>query len=237
MEKVMIVFDLETTGTNVDEDRIVQIAIYKPDTEEWFHSCVNPGVPIPAEASEIHGLTNEMLKDAPTFGDIAQEVLDFIGDRDLCGFNMISFDLPLLMAELRRAGLELDLFARRMFDAMAIFHHFFKRDLASAVRHYTGEELEDAHDARADVRATWEVFRAQIERHELGKEVDAHELSMGGRVDLAGKLVRNDDGQIVFGFGKHKGELVKANRGYARWMMGADFPAETKRKIREVFNG
>ncbi len=249
-------FDLEATGTNVSTDRIVEISIVKlnPDGGQQIYTRrVNPGVPIPLEASLIHGLYDKDIKNEPFFKDLAQEVFQFIGMADLAGFNVLKYDIPLLVEEFLRAGIDFDLDKRNLLDAQKIFHLMEKRNLSAAYKFYCGKKLENAHSAEADTLATVDVFRAQIERY-LGETVEdlqgktlgvfendmkkVHALVNERMVDLAGRFVFNSQGQEVFNFGKHKGKTIeqalKEEPGYYEWMMKGDFPLDTKRKLTQI---
>ncbi|MFZ9187523.1 MAG: exonuclease domain-containing protein [Algoriphagus sp.] len=249
-------FDLEATGTNVSTDRIVEISIVKlnPDGGQQIYTRrVNPGVPIPLEASLIHGLYDKDIKNEPFFKDLAQEVFQFIGMADLAGFNVLKYDIPLLVEEFLRAGIDFDLDKRNLLDAQKIFHLMEKRNLSAAYKFYCGKKLENAHSAEADTLATVDVFRAQIERY-LGETVEdlqgntlgvfendmkkVHALVNERMVDLAGRFVFNSQGQEVFNFGNHKGKTIeqalKEEPGYYEWMMKGDFPLDTKRKLTQI---
>lgn len=249
-------FDLEATGTNISTDRIVEISIVKlkiDGGQEIYTRRVNPGVPIPLEASLIHGLYDKDLKDEPSFKDIAKEVYQFIGHSDLSGFNVLKYDIPLLVEEFLRAGIEFELDKRNLLDAQKIFHMMEKRNLTAAYKFYCGKTLENAHSAEADTLATMDVFISQVERY-IGEEaVDLqgnklgvfendmkkiHDLLNEKMVDLAGRFIFNSQGEEVFNFGKQKGkpieQVLKEEPGYYDWMMRGDFPLDTKRKLTQV---
>ncbi len=249
-------FDLEATGTNISTDRIVEISIVKlkiDGGQEIYTRKVNPGVPIPLEASLIHGLYDKDVKNEPLFKDIAKEVFQFIGQSDLSGFNVLKYDIPLLVEEFLRSGIEFDLDKRNLLDAQKIFHLMEKRNLTAAYKFYCGKTLENAHSAEADTFATMDVFRAQVERY-IGEEAidlqgnklgvfendmkKIHDLVNEKMVDLAGRFVFNSQGEEVFNFGKHKGkpieQVFKEEPGYYDWMMRGDFPLDTKRKLTQV---
>lgn len=237
--------DLETTGVNLGTDRIVEIAIVKvlPDKSSQIkRKLVNPGLPIPSASREIHGITDEMVKDAPVFKDIANELKQFIDNSDLSGFNSNRFDIPLLMEEFLRAGLTIDMEGRRMLDVQHIFHTMEKRTLSAAYKFYCAKELEGAHGAEADASATWEILEAQLDKYkQLGNTVDSilEELGEEKVVDFARRFVMEND-EEVFNFGKHKGKSVakvlKAEPSYYDWMMRGDFPLHTKQKLTEILN-
>jgi len=249
-------FDLEATGTNISTDRIVEISIVKLSVDggqEIYTRKVNPGIPIPLEASLIHGLYDKDVKNEPLFKDIAKEVHQFIGQSDLSGFNVLKYDIPLIVEEFLRAGIEFDLDKRNLLDAQKIFHLMEKRNLTAAYKFYCGKTLENAHSAEADTFATMDVFRSQVERY-IGEEATdlqgnklgvfendmkkIHDLVNEKMVDLAGRFVFNSQGEEVFNFGKHKGkpieQVFKEEPGYYDWMMRGDFPLDTKRKLTQV---
>lgn len=249
-------FDLEATGTNVGTDRIVEISIVKlhPDGgREIYTKRVNPTIPVPLESSLIHGIYDKDVKNEPTFKEIAKEVQQFIGTADLGGFNVLKYDIPLLVEEFLRAGIDFDLEHRNLLDAQKIFFLMEKRNLTAAYRFYCNRALENAHSAEADTLATLDVFEAQVERYQ-GEEIEdlqgkkvgiftndmkkIHEMVNEKMVDLAGRFVFNSQGQEIFNFGKHKGKTIeqalKEEPGYYEWMMKGDFPLDTKRKLTQV---
>lgn len=245
LERPFAVFDLETTGTNVTLDRIVEIAIVKlyPDgREEEYYKRINPTIPIPKETSEIHGIYDADIKDAPTFSDLADELAAFIGDADLAGYNSNKFDIPVLAEEFLRCQHPFDIRARKFVDVQNIFHKMEQRTLAAAYQFYCQSTMENAHNALYDTRVTLDVFRAQLERYQdLAKNVDGlAEFSRQGNVewyDFAGRLAKNAKGQVMYNFGKHKGktveEVAENEPGYYGWMIDADFPLYTKQLLRE----
>lgn len=245
LERPLVVFDLETTGTNVNADRIVDICLVArmPDgsVDRWA-TLVNPGVPIPKAASDVHGITDEMVADAPRFADVAAEVVARLKGCDLGGFNVARFDLPLLQAELVRAGKPLDMGGVHVVDAMAIYHAREKRDLASAVRLYLGRAHDGAHRAQADAEATLQVLEAQVRHYKLAADVPA--LAVAGRsvegIDADGKFVW-DGAEAVLAFGKYKGKslrmVARGDAGFLRWMLGATFAEDTKAVAREALAG
>lgn len=239
LHKPFCVFDLETTGTNVSKDRIVEICVLKvnPDasreSKTWL---VNPGMFIPREASEIHGITDEHVKDAPKFSEIAPKIMEMIAGSDLGGFNSNRFDVPLLAEELLRAGIDFDLSKFKLVDAQTIFHKMEPRNLSAAYRFYCGKVLENAHSAEADVLATFEVLDAQVAHYEdLPNDIAGlSELSFHHKfADLAGMIHFDADGHEIFAFGKYKGQRVKdvfqKDIGYYGWIQNADFPLYTKK--------
>lgn len=249
-------FDLETTGTSIAKDRIVELSFIKvlPNGERIVKtSKINPTVPIPAETSAIHGIFDEDVKDSPTFKSIAKSLAKFLEGADLAGFNILKFDVPLLVEEFLRAGVEFDVDKRKIVDAQKIFHMMEKRTLGAAFKFYCDKTLEDAHSAEADTQATLEVLMAQVVRYDgmmavdnLGKQVGMikndmeilHKLTSSNMVDLAGRFVFNNQGIEVFNFGKHKGkpvaEVLKQDYGYYDWMMKGEFPLDTKRRLTEI---
>jgi DNA polymerase-3 subunit epsilon len=245
LARPIVFIDLETTGINIATDRVIEIAIVKimPDrTKTVKHKLINPQMSIPKASTEIHGITDEKVKDAPTFKEAANELKQFIDNADLSGYNSNRFDIPLLMEEFLRSGIELDMSNRRMLDVQTIFHMMEKRTLEAAYKFYCAKDLIDAHSAEADALATWEVLEAQLERYEnLGKTIDTVLQFTGEEkyVDFARRFVLDNDVEI-FNFGKHKGrsvaEVLKAEPQYYDWMMRGDFPLHTKQKLTEIFN-
>ncbi|WDF48153.1 exonuclease domain-containing protein [Chryseobacterium sp. KACC 21268] len=242
--KPLCVFDLETTGTNVGKDRIVEICILKvnPDASRESKTWkVNPEMPIPKESSAIHGIYDEDVVNAPTFKDIASKILEMISGADLGGFNSNRFDVPLLAEELLRAGLDFDLSKFKLVDAQTIYHKMEPRNLSAAYNFYCQKTLENAHSAEADVLATFEVLDAQVGHYEdLPNEVAGlSEFSFHSKfADLAGMIHFNDKDQEIFAFGKYKGQLVKdvfqKDIGYYGWLQSADFPLYTKKIFTKI---
>lgn len=242
--KPLCVFDLETTGTNVGKDRIVEICILKvnPDASRESKTWkVNPEMPIPKESSAIHGIYDEDVVNAPTFKDIASKILEMISGSDLGGFNSNRFDVPLLAEELLRAGLDFDLSKFKLVDAQTIYHKMEPRNLSAAYNFYCQKTLENAHSAEADVLATFEVLDAQVGHYEdLPKEVAGlSEFSFHSKfADLAGMIHFNDKDQEIFAFGKYKGQVVKdvfqKDIGYYGWLQSADFPLYTKKIFTKI---
>jgi len=240
IEKPLVIFDLETTGVDIQRDRIVQFAAcrFEPDgsgSELTF--LVNPGMHIPAEATEVHGITDADVSDAKSFTTRAGEILDFMAGADIAGYNVLAFDVPLLQAEMRRCGREFILDGRKFIDSLVLFRHFERRDLASALRFYCGADHEDAHDAMADARASTEVIFAQAMRYGQTAEQLAA-LSWGDRITFDGKLAWDADGHAVLTFGKHAGvPLERVESSYLRWMLGQDFSDEFKSLLRRASTG
>jgi DNA polymerase-3 subunit epsilon len=244
LNKPIAFFDLETTGVNVSTDRIVEYSILKihPNgKKETKTQRVNPEMPIPESVSAVHGITNEDVKDEPTFKELAPVLYIFLNDCDLGGYNSNKFDVPLLIEEFGRAGFDFDISEKRLVDVQNIFHKMEQRTLAAAYKFYCDKELEDAHSAEADNTATYEVLLAQLDRYEELKN-DVEFLDKFSRrsnhVDLMGRFAYNNEKKIVFNFGKHKGKIVeevlKQEPGYYGWMMNGDFPADTKQIITRI---
>lgn len=241
MLKPICFLDLETTGTDIAKDRIVNIALKKFSSiggfcEDEFYTLVNPGIPIPPEATECHGITDEMVAKMGDFKFYSSTVLDVLNGCDLGGFNLIAFDVPLLWEELHRAGHKLDLEGVNIIDAGNIFKKKEERTLTAAMKFYCGKSHEGAHNASDDVDATAAVLEAQLARYPELSAMTHAELyqfcKWEENVDLAGKIIRNDKGEPVYAFGKHEGKCVKDEPSYARWMLDADFPEQTKMVLR-----
>lgn len=238
--------DLETTGVSLSNDRIVEIAIIKvlPDgTRQVKRKLINPEMPIPKESSDIHGITDDMVKDAPTFKQSANEIKMFIENCDLGGYNSNRFDIPILMEEFLRSDLDVDLSTRKMIDVQHIFYTMEPRTLTAAYKFFCQKELVEAHSAEADVEATIDVFVAQLDRYKnLGNTVESvlKEIGEDKIVDYARRFSYNDKGIEVFNFGKHKGravkDVLKNEPQYYDWMMRGDFPLHTKQKLTEILN-
>lgn len=237
-------FDLETTGTNISKDRIVEISIHKvfPDgAEKTFTYRVNPTVNIPAETTAVHGITNEMVENEPTFKELAHKINNLINDSDLAGFNSNRFDIPLLAEEMLRAGVDFDMGNRNAIDIQNIFHKMEQRTLVAAYKFYCDKELTNAHSAEADNIATFEVLEAQLDKYD-DLENNVKFLSDFSRrnknADLMGRIIFNDDDVEVFNFGKHKGKTVtyvlENEPSYYKWMMNGDFPLYTKKILTAI---
>ena len=238
--------DLETTGVNLSSDRIVEIAIIKlmtDGTKLVKRKLINPQMPIPQVTSDIHGITDDMVKDAPTFKQVANEIKQFIENCDLAGYNSNRFDIPILMEEFLRAEIELDLLDRKMVDVQHIFYTMEPRTLTAAYKFFCSKELVNAHSAEADVDATIEVLQAQVERYpQLGNSIETILNCIGEDklVDYARRFCFDEKGVEVFNFGKYKGRSVvdtlKNEPQYYDWMMRGEFPLHTKKKLTELFN-
>ena len=245
LKRPLVFIDLETTGVNLSTDRIVEIAIIKiiPDGSKFSkQKILNPQMPIPKSSSAIHGITDEKVRDAPTFKQVANELKQFIDDADLSGYNSNRFDIPMLMEEFLRAGFTIDMSNRRMLDVQHIYHMMEKRTLGAAYKFYCEKELHDAHSAEADAIATWEILEAQLTRYtHLGNSLDTILQFTGEEkfVDFARRFVMDNDVE-VFNFGKHKGrpvsDVLRAEPQYYDWMMKGDFPLHTKQKLTEILN-
>ncbi|MCD7848438.1 MAG: 3'-5' exonuclease [Parabacteroides sp.] len=244
LKNPLVFFDLETTGINIVKDRIVEISFVKVHPngkEESKTRRINPEMPIPPESTAIHGITDEDVKDCPTFKEIAKSLSAQIEGCDLAGYNSNRFDIPLLAEEFLRAGVDIDLNKRKFVDVQTIFHKMEQRTLAAAYKFYCDKSLENAHTAEADTMATYEVLKAQLDRYpELQNDINflSQYSSYGNNVDFAGRMVYNDKGEEVINFGKYKGRLVeevlKNDPGYYSWIMNGDFPLNTKKMLTEI---
>ena len=244
LKRPLVFFDLETTGVDTAKDRIVEISMVKvmPDGEEIVRTrLINPQMHIPEDATAVHGITDEDVKDQPTFAQIAKSLSQFIEGCDFGGFNSNRFDLPMLVEEFLRAGVDVDFKNRKFIDVQNIFHKMEQRTLVAAYKFYCDKDLTDAHSAEADTRATYEVLKAQLDRYsELQNDVAAlaEFSSRGETVDYAGRIVYNDKSEEVFNFGKYKGvkvsEVFQREPSYYDWMMNGDFPLYTKKVITEI---
>ncbi len=245
LTRPLAIIDLETTGINLGTDRIVEIAIVKilPDGKKQVkRKLINPEIPISPASAEIHGITNEMVRDAPTFRQVANELKQFLDHCDLAGYNSNRFDIPMLAEEFLRIGMEFEGKGRKLLDVQKIFHMMEQRTLSAAYRFYCNKELEGAHGAEVDASATWEVLVAQVVRYpQLGTNIDTILKCIGEEpvVDYARRFIM-ENGVEVFNFGKHKGrpvaDILKSEPQYYDWMMKGDFPLHTKQKLTEIFN-
>lgn len=241
----LAIFDIEATGLDVSQDRIIEIAVLKvskDSSESSYVKRINPEVEISEESIEIHGITKEDVKDAPTFAEVADELADFIGTADLAGFNSNKFDIPMLAEEFLRVDHTFKVADRKFVDVQNIFHKMEQRTLVAAYKFYCDKDLENAHSADADVKATYEVLKAQIERYEdLQEDIDfLAEFSKNNKneiVDFAGRIAKNKEGEIIYNFGKHKGKSIahvaENEPGYYGWMMNGNFPRYTKSVLKE----
>lgn len=258
LKRPLAFFDLETTGVNISADRIVEISILKvlPDGSELIKTLrVNPQMPIPKESSFFHGIYDEDVKDSPIFPDIAKEVAEFIGDADLAGYNSNKFDIPVLMEEFIRAEVDFSLEGRHFIDVQNIFHQMEQRTLKAAYRFYCDQNLDNAHSAEGDVRATYAVLKSQLSRYQgvewedksgnksvpVVNDVEGlHRFTNLNRpVDFAGRMVFNEKGEEIFSFGKHKGRTVEevfaVEPSYYSWMKQGDFPLYTKQCLDRIW--
>ncbi len=256
LSKPIAFFDLETTGTSITQDRIVEISIVKVhpngDTEKKTRK-INPTIPIPAESSKIHGIYDKDVENEPTFKQVAKSMADFLTGCDLGGYNLVKFDIPVLMEEFLRADIDFSLDKCRVIDAQKIFYLMEPRTLTAAYKFYCDKSLENAHSAEADTIATYEVLKAQLDKYQdvaikdregneivpIKNDMDAlHQLTLSNFADLAGRLIYNDQKQICFNFGKHKNKPVsdvfKREPAYYDWMMKGDFPLQTKKVLTKI---
>lgn len=248
LKRPLAFFDLETTGVDPLRDKIVEIAVVRLDpggTREAKTRRINPERPIPPDATAIHGIRDEDVRDAPAFRQVARGLLDFLADADLAGFNVRRFDVPLLDREFRDCGLDLALSQRRVIDAMTIFHKKEPRDLSAAVRFFLGREHEGAHGAEADVVASLDVLEAELARYpDLPRTVDELDAWCNplpaGAVDRGGKFVLRE-GEVVFAFGRQKGralsEVARVQRDYLEWILKQDFPDDARALVERALRG
>jgi len=244
LKKPLAVIDLETTGTYMGTDRIIEIAIVKllPDGNQVLkRKIINPQMPIPKSVTELHGITDEMVKDAPTFKQVAHELKQILDGCDLAGYNSNRFDIPMLMEEFLRADVDFDMRNRKLVDVQKIFHLMEQRTLSAAYKFYCNKIHNAAHSAEADAIATVEIFHAQLERYpDLGNSIDSVLKVIGEEVivDFARRFAI-ENGVEIFNFGKHKGrpicDVLKAEPQYYDWMMKGDFPMHTKQKLTEIY--
>ena len=244
LSKPIWFFDLETTGIDITKDRIVEISILKvypngnKESKTWL---VNPTIPIPKAASDVHGITDERVAGEPTFKELAKQIHNMIKDSDLAGYNSDRFDIPLLAEEMLRAEVDFDLGNRVSVDVQTIFHKMEQRTLSAAYKFYCGKDLIDAHTASADTNATYEILKAQLDRYD-NLENNIKKLSeftyRKQIADFAGFIGYNDKGEEIFTFGKHKGKRVEdifdEEPGYFGWLLGADFPLYTKKILTAI---
>ncbi len=245
LKNPLVFFDLETTGINITRDRIVEISLLKVHPngkKESKTRRINPEMPIPPESTAIHGITDEDVKDCPTFKQVAKSLAEMLEGCDMSGFNSSRFDVPMITEEFLRAGVDFDTSKRKFVDVQIIFHKKEQRTLGAAYKFYCDKELENAHSAEADVIATYEVLKAQLDKYDdlendinfLSKEYS----SFNNNVDLAGRIILNDKGVEVFNFGKHRGksvvEVLNREPSYYAWMMDGDFPLNTKQMLTKI---
>jgi len=258
LKNALVFLDLETTGINIASDRIVEIAllkVYPNGDEEEKVMLINPEMPIPEAATRVHGITDEAVKSAPTFKEVAKNLAKFLEGCDLAGFNSNRFDIPLLAEEFLRAGVDIDFKKRKFIDVQAIFHKMEKRTLAAAYKFYCGQDLVDAHSALADTRATYEILKAQLDQYQgvdfedgngqVTQPIvnDVEKLSQFSsydrNVDYMGRIVYDEKGVEIFNFGKNKGmtveKVLREQPGYYGWIMQGDFPLYTKRVLTQIY--
>jgi DNA polymerase III, epsilon subunit and related 3''-5'' exonucleases len=244
LKNPIIFFDLETTGININTDRIVEISLHKvyPNgREEGKTIRINPEMPIPAVASAVHGITDADVADCPTFNQVAKEIAKEIEGCDLAGYNSNRFDIPLLAEELLRADVDIDLMKHKFVDVQVVFHKMEARTLSAAYKFYCGKELENAHSAEADTLATYEVLQAQLDRYpDLKNDVEflSEFTAQTKNVDFAGRIVYDEKGEEIFNFGKYKGQKVvdvlNKDSGYYGWIISSDFALHTKKVLTQI---
>jgi DNA polymerase-3 subunit epsilon len=244
IEKPIVFFDLETTGTNISFDRIVEISyikIWPNGKEEEKTYRINPTIPIPANASAVHGIFDKDVADKPTFKELANNIAEVFTNTDIAGFNSNRFDIPLLAEELLRAGINIDFTQHRFIDVQRIYHKKEPRTLSAAYQYYCHKNLDNAHSASADTRATYEILQAQIEKYsDLENDIDfLSNYSSEKIVDLSNRFTYNNENEIVFNFGKYKGQSVKTtclrDRGYIEWLMQSDMPLQSKQVLYQLY--
>lgn len=245
LKNPLVFFDLETTGTNINLDRIVEICylkVYPNGNESSKTLRINPEMHIPEQASTVHGIYDDDVMDCPTFKEVAKEIANDIEGCDLAGFNSNRFDIPLLVEEFLRVGVDIDLNKRKFIDVQVIYHKLEQRTLSAAYKFYCGKNLEDAHTAEADTRATYEVLKAQLDHYPEVLENDVKFLSeyscFTKNVDFAGRIVYDDNGVEVFNFGKYKGipvlDVLQRDPGYYGWILNGDFTLNTKNVLTKI---
>ncbi|RPD46719.1 MULTISPECIES: 3'-5' exonuclease [Chitinophagaceae] len=245
LTKPIAFIDIEATGSNPATDRIVEIAMIKnlaDGTRKVKRKLLNPMMPIPQNIVDIHGISDEMVKDAPTFKQAAAEIKQFLDGCDIACYNAYRLDIPLLVEEFIRAGVEFDMKSRKLVDVQKIFHHMEQRTLSAAYKFYCNKSLENAHSAEVDATATAEILDAQLQRYpQLGNTLDSILKVVGedNLIDFARRFVYDEKGVEIFNFGKHKGravaDVLKAEPQYYDWMMRGEFPMNTKQKLTEIY--
>lgn len=242
LKKPLAFFDIESTGVDIAKDRIVEISIIRinPDqSKDTWTKRINPTIPIPIEASQVHGIFDEDVVTAPTFAQVAKEMFDLLDPCDFAGYNSNRFDIPMLLEEFMRAGIALDIEKRALVDVYKIYALFEKRDLSSAYKFYCNKALENAHSAEADITATYEILLAQIAKYDsIKNDVNyLHEISNDEIMIDSGRRFVYQNGKPTINFGKHKGksveQVLREEPSYFSWMMQGDFPAHTKQKLKE----
>lgn len=258
LDRDLIFFDIESTGADVVKDRIMQIAMIKYPKDGGApiekNILMNPQYPIKPDAIKVHGITVDMVRNKPTFKQYAVELMDFFKDADLAGYNAKRFDIPMLIEEFGRVGMEFSMEGRRLIDAMQIFYKMEPRTLKAALKFYCNQNLEDAHDAMADAKATADVLWGQIERYEGVDYIDKDDnikespikndmqaihdfISDNNNVDFTGRFSRNSDGIIIFNFGTNKGQEAYKNPNTLKWIISKDFPTQVKNIAKAILNG
>jgi DNA polymerase-3 subunit epsilon len=237
----IVFFDLESTGLDLSKDRVVSIATLKIDLDgktEEKKILINPQMPIPKEASDVHGITDEMVADAPIFPQLAKSLFSYFENCDIAGFNSDYYDVPLLMKEFSRCGIEFPTWELNLVDVLKFERALNSNKLGEVYKRYTGKELEGAHDALNDIRATFEILMCQLEKHEkqdlTPKDIDLICQGERKRFDLSGKTYINADGEVCWAIGKNMNIPVNKDMGYLNWVLSSDFPEETKAKLRSL---
>lgn len=245
LKNPLVFFDLETTGLNITRDRIVEVSmlkVYPNGKKETKTRRINPEMPIPPQSTAIHGITDEDVKDCPTFKQVAKSLADQLEGCDLAGFNSSRFDVPMLAEEFLRAGVDFDMGKRKFVDVQIIFHKKEQRTLEAAYMFYCNKQLDNAHSAETDTMATYEVLKSQLDRYpDLENDIDSlskEYSSFNNNVDFAGRMIYDENGVELFNFGKHKGkpvaEVLKNEASYYAWMMDGDFPLNTKQALTKI---
>ena len=258
LDRDLVFFDIESTGADVVKDRIVQIAMikYPKDGGKTIEKNIlmNPQYPIKPDAVKVHGITVDMVRNKPTFKEYAEELMEFLEQADLAGYNSKRFDIPILIEEFGSLGMDFSMKGRRLIDAMQIFYKMEPRTLKAALKFYCGKNLEDAHDAMADTRATADVFWGQLERYKGVDYIDKDDnvtespikndmqaihdfISDNNNVDFTGRFSRNSEGIIVFNFGTNKGQAAYKNPQTLKWIISKDFPIQVKNIAKAILNG
>jgi DNA polymerase-3 subunit epsilon len=244
LKRPIAFIDLETTGINVSTDRIVELSVLKISPngkEEWMSTRINPGIPIPAKTTAIHGIRDEDVANSPTFKEVARNLAAFLEGCDLAGYNAIKFDIPVLAEEFLRINVDFSFLKRKYVDVQVIFYKKEQRTLSAAYQFYCKKDLEDAHSSKADTAATFEILKSQLDRYnDLENDIEklADYSSFNNNVDFAGRIILDENGIEIFNFGKHKGKSVETvfneEPAYYSWMMNGEFPLYTKKVLTEI---